>query len=349
MTKYRKHHPHSSVARTMLPRHMGGRGLVDIENYRVKQVETLRQYFHGAAQTSDLHEAMCVADESTPLRLSEHDLSLTHTSDLTRFNDWMGKALHGRHPNEMSQDHVDMEASNYWLISGVLFPETEGFMMAIQDQVIPTRNYLKFIANDPSVTDDSCRYGCRTHESIQHVTGGCTSLANSKYTDRHNSVAKILHQELARKYGLVSGKLLPYYEYQPSNVLENENWILTWDRTILTDQTVEANRPDIVLKDKKKKKVWLIDVAIPNNNNLKAKHAEKLSKYSQLAIAIRQQWGMVSVRTLPVVISSTGLIPRELHKSLKELEVNEKLWRPMQKAVILSTTRIVRGFLGEEY
>ena len=132
-------------------------------------------------------------------------------------------------------------------------------------------------------------------------------------------------------------------------MLEGESWLLLWDRTILTDQTVEANRPDIVLKDKARKKVWLIDVTIPNNNNWKAKHAEKLSKYSQLAIAIRQQWGMVSVRTLPVVISSTGPIPRELHKILKELDVNDKLWRPMQKAVILATTRIVRGFLGEEY
>ena len=154
---------------------------------------------------------------------------------------------------------------------------------------------------------------------------------------------------MAKKYGLVSGKMLPYYEYQPSNVLEGENWLLLWDRTILTDQTVDANRPDIVLKDKARKKVWLIDVAIPNNNILKVKHAEKLSKCSQLAMAIRQQWGMVSVRTLPVIISSTGLIPRELHKSLKELDVNDKLWRPLQKAVILAATRMVRGFLGEEY
>ena len=207
----------------------------------------------------------------------------------------------GRHPNEMSQDHVDMEASNYWLISGVLFAETEGFMMAIQDQVIGT--------------NDSCRYGCQTHESIQHITGGCTRLANNQYTDRHNSVAKILHQELARKYGLVSGDMKPYYEYQPQNVLENENWLMLWDRTILTDQTVEANRPDIVLKDKSKRKVWLIDVAIPNNNNLQDKHTEKIAKYSQLAIAIRQQWGMSSVQTVPVIISSTGLIPRELHRN----------------------------------
>ena len=62
---------------------------MDIENYRVKQVETLWQYFYGAAQTSDLHKAMRVADDATPLRLtlSEQDLPLAGTSDLPKFND----------------------------------------------------------------------------------------------------------------------------------------------------------------------------------------------------------------------------------------------------------------------
>ena len=32
MTKYKKHHPKFSADRTMLPRHMGGRGLMDIDN-----------------------------------------------------------------------------------------------------------------------------------------------------------------------------------------------------------------------------------------------------------------------------------------------------------------------------
>lgn len=40
-------------------------------------------------------------------------------------------------PQRITQDDVDKAALNYWLVSGQIFPETEGFF---QDQVIPTRN-----------------------------------------------------------------------------------------------------------------------------------------------------------------------------------------------------------------
>jgi hypothetical protein len=44
-------------------------------------------------------------------------------------------------PHDLSQQHVDVEASNKWLTSADLFAETEGFLTKIQDQVIVlTRN-----------------------------------------------------------------------------------------------------------------------------------------------------------------------------------------------------------------
>ena len=55
------------------------------------------------------------------------------------------KALHGRHPYDLSQQHVDIEASNKWLTNADLFAETEGFLAAIQDQVILSRNYKKYV------------------------------------------------------------------------------------------------------------------------------------------------------------------------------------------------------------
>jgi hypothetical protein len=39
------------------------------------------------------------------------------------------KALHGRHPYDLSQQYVDMEASNKWLTSADLFAETDGFFL----------------------------------------------------------------------------------------------------------------------------------------------------------------------------------------------------------------------------
>jgi hypothetical protein len=46
---------------------------------------------------------------------------------------WSQKALHGRHPYDLSQQYADMEASNKWLTSADLIAETEGFLTAIQD------------------------------------------------------------------------------------------------------------------------------------------------------------------------------------------------------------------------
>jgi hypothetical protein len=40
---------------------------------------------------------------------------------------------------------------------GELYGETEGFMITIQDQVIRTKNYAKYILNNKNTTDDKCR------------------------------------------------------------------------------------------------------------------------------------------------------------------------------------------------
>jgi hypothetical protein len=36
----------------------------------------------------------------------------------------------------------------------------------------------------------------------------------------------------------------PYYKYTPANVLENDNFKLYWNRSIITDKTIPSNRPD---------------------------------------------------------------------------------------------------------
>ncbi|CAH2017007.1 unnamed protein product [Acanthoscelides obtectus] len=182
------------------------------------------------------------------------------------------------------------KASNYWLTSGQMFPETEGFLVAIQDQVIPTNNYKRFILKNLQQSD-KCRYGCQDSETIQHVTGGCQAFAPTDYKERHDIAAKIIHQELAYKFKLIECKL-QYYKYTPQCVLENDKYKLYWDRTVLTDQYIKQNRPDIIIVDKGAQKVTLIDVAIPNSNNLTYKHNEKVAKYRELEFQIKRQWKM---------------------------------------------------------
>ena len=43
---------------------------------------------------------------------------------------------------------------------------------------------------------------------------------------------------------------------------------MQWNQAVHTDREVTANRPDIIIKNKKEKKCTLIDVAIPADINV---------------------------------------------------------------------------------
>ena len=92
-------------------------------------------------------------------------------------------------------------------------------------------------------------------ETIQHITAACKQLAPTKYVKRHDGLAKIIHQKLAEAVELIEDKS-PYYKYTPANVLENENFKLYWNRSILTDKTITFIRPDITFRNNKTKNTF---------------------------------------------------------------------------------------------
>ena len=65
------------------------------------------------------------------------------TADKEKRLAWTRKVFHGKHPYAVTQSYVGSIAQNTWLTWGGLFPETQGFVCAIQDQdqVVNTKNY----------------------------------------------------------------------------------------------------------------------------------------------------------------------------------------------------------------
>jgi hypothetical protein len=82
----------------------------------------------------------------------------------------------------------------------------------------------------------------------------------------------------------------PYCEYTPASVLENDNFKLYWNRSVLTDKTILFNRPDITFMNKKTKNKFLIDIAVPNTHNLAKTITDKQNKYQELANEICAMW-----------------------------------------------------------
>ena len=61
-----------------------------------------------------------------------------------------------------------------------------------------------------------------------------------------------------------------------------------WNQAVHTDREVTANRPDIIIKNKKEKTCTLIDVAIPADGNVVQKEADLKLKYKSLGIEIER-------------------------------------------------------------
>jgi hypothetical protein len=89
-----------------------------------------------------------------------------------------------------------------------------------------------------------CRRCGKESVTIQHITAACEQLAPTEFVKRHDGVAKVIHQKLAEAAELIEDKS-PYYKYTPASVLQNDNFKLYRNRSIITDKTVPSNRPDI--------------------------------------------------------------------------------------------------------
>jgi hypothetical protein len=125
---------------------------------------------------------------------------------------------------------------------------------------------------------DKCRICGTEGETIEHIISSCTVLAQSEYKKRHDIFAKIIHMNLAVKFNLLKDTP-PHYIYKPESCLENDNYKLYFDRTVLTDIHIQHNRPDIIILNKQQKQAYLLDIAVPNSHNITQTYNTKINKY----------------------------------------------------------------------
>jgi hypothetical protein len=124
--------------------------------------------------------------------------------------------------------------------------------------------------------------------------------------------------------------------------LENDNYKLYFDRTVLTDIHIQHNRPDIIILNKQQKQAYLLDIAVPNSHNITQTYNTKINKYLELSVAMRNLWSLEKVSILPLIISAT----QSLFKNFKILDLENTLVVEIQKGILLYSCHIVRKFLN---
>ena len=73
------------------------------------------------------------------------------------------------------------------------------------------------------------------------------------------------------------------YDHVPDSVLENEDYKMLWDFSVRTGHEIEARKPNLLIIDQSEKNCQIIDVAIPEDERVRAKDDEKVDKYQDLA------------------------------------------------------------------
>lgn len=109
--------------------------------------------------------------------------------------------------------------------------------------------------------------------------------------------------------------------------------------TVITDQVVGQNKPDMVMWNKLEKVALIIDFSVPLDQNIGKAYGKKVSKYQPLARQMRDMWHLKKVDIMPLS-TWNGLVHTKTIEHPKELNLssNAILW--MQKAIILGTVNI---------
>ena len=135
--------------------------------------------------------------------------------------------------------------------------------------------------------------------------------------------------------------------HNPAPVLENDSHKLLWDFNIQTDHQIPDRRPDLIIINKKKKKIKrickIVDFAVPADHKINLKESEKKNKYLDLARELKKLWNM-KVTIVPIVIGALGTITKGLLKGLEDLEVGRRV-ETIQTTALLRTARILRRVL----
>ena len=155
------------------------------------------KYLTEAGTTDDMTN-----DHGTTGMLKAKQLKLKYKEDFKKMvrDKWREKAMHGKFPNYLDKDHVDVELSLKWMKHTGLEGETEALITAAQDQALNTRYYSKHIIKHG--TTDRCRM-CHTHtDTVEHIISGCQTPAADQYLNRHKQVAAQLHLDICQHYGI---------------------------------------------------------------------------------------------------------------------------------------------------
>ena len=155
----------------------------------------------------------------------------------------------------------------------------------------------------------------------------------------------------AKEHELIRTDMIWYKErWKRGTVIENDKAKPLWDFEFNLRKTTTSRRPDLILEEKEKK-IWICNMACPQQHNIKTKRLEKLTKYRQLAFEMSERCLGHEITVVPVIIGALGDGMRKMMSDISRIfekdDVVKKTAVEMQKTVLMdSETTLQKVFSG---
>jgi len=173
-----------------VPRQSGGRGLLSVEDTVFHEQLSLRKYLISSEEPL-LQQAFECSQWSFP---PESPSKFKAKRKQDHYDAWKLKPLHGQFVREVDGS-IDVSQQWKWLNISNLMKETEGLIMAAQNQAITTNCIKVNIFHQPgSALCHLC--GCHV-ESVDHILSSCSTIAQTQYKTRYDNFARLIHYELS--------------------------------------------------------------------------------------------------------------------------------------------------------
>ena len=162
----------------------------------------------------------------------------------------------------------------------------------------------------------SCSF-CLQSETLQHIVSSCKSyLDHGRYNWRHDSVLLCLSKSLS---SLVEWSIYADLPSFPSPSLISGN----------------TSGPDLILHTKRSKFLYIVELTVGFESNLKANSERKLNKYLPLVASLSSSYD--EVKFINVSMSALGVFDKScesLTKMLKDLDIEVPIQRRLLSKVM---------------
>ena len=224
LTSNKMHHLKADFDCLYLPRSSGGRGMIDlvtsyktttigVQKYLTVGNDWMIQLVGQHEENKKLHSIVKEArrfkrefelenennvNEDLPTtKQAKHLKQCVKKCATNQLSEsWSQKPLHGKYLLQCRQADVDQTATHQWLRRSGLKAETEGLILAAQDQSLFTRNYQANILRNGA--SDQCRFCDNYTETVDHLVSGCPVLAVNEYQNQHDRVGQYLHWKICK-------------------------------------------------------------------------------------------------------------------------------------------------------